>query len=222
MEVDEFQAIGHFAFFEHVDRFEQLARIKSEFALIAARFFPFTAARTRQFDANADVGAHAEAFGDGGNQAQFVQFLDDDKNAPPHFVGEQSQFDIVFVFISVANDQVFFVDARGKHGMQFGFGSGFKPDVEFFPVRHDFFHHLPHLVYFYGVNDKILRIVFIFVGRFTETARYFFDPIVEDVGETKQHGRRDVAHLQFVHQIFQIDRCISFARGHLNVSFLVD
>ena len=79
--------------------------------------------------------------------------------------------------------------------MQFGFGTRFQADVEFFTVTDDLFHHLSHLVDLDGVDDEVFGRVTIFVGRLLKTFGYFLDTIIENIGKTQQYGRCDVADL---------------------------
>ena len=45
----------------------------------------------------------------------------------------------------------------------------------------------------------------VFFRRFLETGSRFFNAVVKNVGETKQHGSRDIACVEFVHQFFEVD-----------------
>ena len=72
--------------------------------------------------------------------------------------------------------------------MQFGFGTRFQADVEFFTVTDDLFYHLSHLVDLDGVDDEVFGRVTIFVGRLLKTFGYFLDTIIENIGKTQQYG----------------------------------
>ena len=125
----EFEAVFHLVLFENVERFEQFARIEAELADIATRIFPLAAARAGQLDADTDVGAYFQPFGNVGNEVQLVEFFDNEEDASAHFLCQEGQLNVVFVFIAVADDERVGIDVDGQHGMQFGFGTGFESDV---------------------------------------------------------------------------------------------
>ena len=124
------------------------------------------------------------------DEFQLAELLDDNKDASSHLLGQQCQFDVSFVLVSVADDDGIGVQVShvaGEHGMQFGLTACFQADVELLAVSDDFLHHLPHLVHLDGINDEIGALVLIFLGRLLEAAGNLVDAVVQDVGETQQH-----------------------------------
>ncbi len=222
MEVDELQAIRHLVLFEQFQRFQEFAGIDAEFADVAPGFLPFAAAGAGELDADTDIGLHAHLFGEAGDGFQFDEFFHHEVDAAPHFLRQQRQFDVALVLVAVADNHGVVVDVDGKDGMQFRFGAGFQPDVEFVAVADDFLHDGAHLIDFDGVDDEVLRGVAVFFGGGFEAVGYFLDAVVEDVRETQQHGCGNVAHLQLFHQLLQVDGRASGFRCHGNVAFLVD
>ncbi len=53
--------------------------------------------------------------------------------------------------------------------MELWFGAGFKPNVEFHAVAHDFLYNRAHLVNLDRINYEIFRLVAIFLCRGAET-----------------------------------------------------
>ena len=220
--MDEFQAVLHLVFSQSVDSFQQFARVQAKLAVVAARLFPFSAARARQFDADSDVRTHTDPLCKAGNQVQFVELFHNEKYSASHLLRQQSQLHIVLVLVSIADNEIVLIDIRSEHSVQLRLRAGLQPDVEFLAVAHDFVDHLTHLVHLYRIDDKVLRAIFIFLCGLLEASRNLLDAIVEDIGETQQHRSGNVTNLQLVHQFFQIDGCTTFTRSHLNVTIVVD
>ena len=79
-----------------------------------------------------------------------------------------------------------------------------------------------HLVHLDGIDHIVLTFVVVFLRGFLETAPCLLDPVVKDIGETEQHGRRDITQRQFVHHLTQIDLRTVFAGCDIDVALLVD
>ena len=124
--------------------------------------------------------------------------------------------------MTVTNNWAVGLHVCGKYSVELGFGTCFESDVVTFSVANDFFHHGTHLVYFYRVYNEMLCVETVFFRRFLETGSRFFNAVVKNVGETKQHGSRDIACVEFVHQFFEVDFHTIFSRCYINVSLFVD
>ena len=121
MEMNQFQAIFHFFLFDEIERFQQFTGSQSELAGIASAFFPFSTSRRGKFDADTDVGTHVQLLGNPGNQLQFVQLLDYQENPLTHFLGQQGQFDVTLVLVSVTYNQRIRIRINSDDCMQFRF-----------------------------------------------------------------------------------------------------
>jgi hypothetical protein len=106
--------------------------------------------------------------------------------------------------------------------MQLRFRSRFKTDIEFLTVTDNLLDHRAHLVNLYRVNYEILTFVTILLGGKFETVGYFFDTVVENIGETEQHRRGYILHLQFVKNRTQINRGHPLLRGYCNVTLVIN
>ena len=104
MEMNELQAILHFLFLDEVERFEQLAGGQAELAGVASALLPLPASRRSQLDADADIGAHVQLLGYLGYQPQLVLLLYHQEDALAHLLRQQSQLDIAFILVPVADD----------------------------------------------------------------------------------------------------------------------
>ena len=111
---------------------------------------------------------------------------------------------------------------HGNDGMELRLGTGFQSEVELLSMGNDFFYHGLHLVDLYGVYHEVLTLVVIFLRCFLEAAGSLFYPVVEDVGETQQHRRCDIAQRQLVHHLAQVYLGVVLAGCYIHVSFVVD
>ena len=137
-----------------------------------------------------------------GYQLQLVQFFYYEEDAFSHLLRQQSKFNVAFIFISVTDDQRIGVHIDSNHCMQFGLGTSLQSKIELLAVADDLLNHRAHLIHFNRIDNKILRLVAIFLSRLSETTGNLLNPVVEDVGKANQHGSRHVTQLQFVDQFF--------------------
>jgi hypothetical protein len=103
----------------------------------------------------------------------------------PHLLCKQSQLDVAFVFIAIANDERIGVGINGQYGVKLWLRSGFQPNMEALSVRYDFFYYLPHLIYFDGIDQIILRLIIVFFGSGFKAVGNFFDPVIQNFRKTK-------------------------------------
>lgn len=101
------------------------------------------------------------------------------------FLGQQCQFDIALVLVSVADYQGVGIGVGGQYRVQLRLGTGFETDVEFGAIAHNFFHDLAHLIYLNGVDHIVLRRVSVARGSFAEAVRNLFDAVVQDIREAQ-------------------------------------
>ena len=106
--------------------------------------------------------------------------------------------------------------------MEFGLRTSLQSEVELPSVRDDLFDHGLHLVHLDGIDHIVLTFIIIFLGGFLETAPRLLDPVVKNIGETEQHGRRDITQRQLVHHLTQVDLRIVLAWGDIDITLLVD
>ncbi len=225
VEVYELEASCHVVRLHEVERLKELTRVEAKLAAVAAALFPLAAAAARELDAYAYVGHDVELLGHIGNQVQLVEFLHHQEDAPPHLLGQQGQLDVFAVFVAVAYDERVVVHVGhvdGQHGVQLGLGSGLEPYLEFLAVTHDFLHHGSHLIHLDGVDHKVLPVVVVLLGCLLEATRYLLDAVVEYVGKSQQYGRGDVARVQVVHHVHQVDGHTVFFGCNGDMTVLVD
>jgi hypothetical protein len=205
VEVDEFDTIRQAFGGGHLDGLDELRGVETELALVAARLLPLADPERRQLDAQPDVGAHVELARQTRDEGQFVELLDDQEDPLAHLLGQQRQLDEVLVLVAVAHDQGFGVVLDGQHGVEFGLGSRLEADVELLAVLHDLFQHRALLVDLDGVHVEVLGLEAVFLGGLLEAVEDLLDAVVEDVGESQQHRRREVAQFQVLHDLDEVD-----------------
>ena len=222
VEVNQLEAILQLLAFQEVECFEQFATGQAELAGVSAALFPLAAAARGQLDTNADVGAHTQLLGHLGDKVQFVEFLHHQEDAFAHLLRQQGHFDEALVLVAVAHHERVGVGIDANYGMQFWLRTRFKAQVKLLAVGNHLLHHGSHLVHLDGVDNEVLSLVAILGSSLFEAARHFFDAVVEDVGESDQHGSRHVAQLQFVHQFPQVHGHAIFLGGDHYMALLID
>ncbi len=190
--------------------------------MVAAAFGPFAAAAAAEFYANAYVRLYFKAFGYFGDKPEFVEFLHHQIYAASHLLGQQGQFDVVGVFVTVADNERVLRNVSGEYGMEFGFAAGLQANIEFLAVAYNFLHYLAHLVYLNRVNHVVLSLIVILFGSDVKAVADFLDAVVENIGKAQQHRSHDIAHLQLVHHIFEVNAGETLAGSHHYMTFIVD
>ena len=180
------------------------------------------AAGACEFDTYSYVRTDFQFFRYGSHSPQLVQFFDDDEYVTSHFLRQQGKLDIAFVLVPVADNHGIIVDIYRQDGVQFRLGTGFEPYIVFGPVPDYFLDYGTHLVYFDRIYYEVLRGIAVLVGSSPETVGNLFYPVVEYVRETEQHRGRDIPHLEFLHQLLQIDGRPVFLGSHGHVTFLIN
>ncbi len=109
-----------------------------------------------------------------------------------------------------------------EHCVEFRLGASFKTYVIFIAVTDNFLYHRAHLVHLDRVYDEVFAGVFILFGSFVETIGYFPDSVVKYVGKSQEQRGVDIAQLQSVHYLFEVDRGTALLGSHLCVTLFVD
>ena len=222
VEVDELEAVLHAAPLEHLGGLEELAGVEAELAGVAAALFPFAGARGGELDADAYLGPHLERAGGLEDALQLVELLGHEEHLLAHLLRQQRQFDVALILVAVADDKAVGVHVGGQHCVELGLAAGLEADVVAFAVADDLLHDGAHLIDLNGVDNEMLGLEIVFAGGLLEAGGCLLDPVVDDVGETQEHGGRDIAPVELVHEFLEIDSHAVLARSDIDVSLLVD
>ena len=169
MEMYQLQAISHLIFLEHLECFQQFARVQAELAHVASRFFPFATAGTCQLDPDTDIRANFQTLGYSRYIPQLVQLLYHEVNVPSHLLCQQCQLDIVLVLVSVTDNHGIVVNVDGQDSVQFRLGACLQPDIILCTMTYNLLHDRTHLVHLDRVDNKVLPRITIFRGSCLET-----------------------------------------------------
>ena len=88
--MNQLQTICQIFLFQKIKCFQQFAGRQAELAGIATALFPFATAGRCQFNTDADIRMDIQLLGHLGDQSQFVDLFDNQKNAFAHFLCQQS------------------------------------------------------------------------------------------------------------------------------------
>ena len=122
----------------------------------------------------------------------------------------------------VADNEAVTIHVGGQYHVKFRLGTGFQTQVVAFAVADNLFHYGAHLVHLDRKYDKMLAIVGVLLLRLSETLVSLLDPVVQDIGETQQHGSRYMAGRQLVHDFLQVNLDRVLLRCYINVPFVID
>lgn len=150
-----------------------------------------------------------------------VHLLNDDEYALAHLLRQQRQLDVALVLVAVADDDRVALALYGYHGVQLGLRAALQSEVELASVRDNLLNDGLHLIYFDRIDDEVLALIVVLLSRLLEAARSLLDAVVKNVGEAQQHRRRNVAQLQFVHHVAQVNLYVVFAWRHVHVALVV-
>ena len=121
MEMDQSEAVTHTFLVQHFQRLQEFCTGQSELRSIATALFPFSGATGSQFDADTDIRTDIHLLGFTGDDLQLVHLLHNDEDLLTHLLGQQGQFDITLILITVTDDNRVALTLHGDNGMQFGF-----------------------------------------------------------------------------------------------------
>ena len=221
VEVNQLQAILQVLLVEEVQGFEQLAGSEAELAGVSTALLPLATATGGQLDADANVGAHLQLTRHLSDDVQLVELLHHEVDALAHLLSQQSHLDEALVLVAVAHHERVGVGVDTDDGMQLRFGAGFETQVELLAMLDHLLHHGAHLIHLDRIDNEVLSLIAILLGRLLEAAGNLLDAVVQDVGEAQQHRRRNVAQLQFVHHVAQVNLYVVFAWRHVHVALVV-
>ena len=203
MKVQQAQTVEHVGFSEGTNTFEEVGCGEPELGQITARFLPLAAPTGRQFEAEANTRADAEALATRQQRVQLKDALHHNKDALADLHADQSQFDIARVLHPVAdNGRVPIVSQRQCNG-QLGLAANLKTGLVRVSKAEDIQHHFFLLVDLDGIGRDVVFAVTEFLDRRLKGSGQNVQLMLDNLGET-QHDRRSNALVsELGNQIFE-------------------
>ena len=207
VEMQQPEAIGHRTRLEQRHGTEQFADGQAEFRTVAARRLPASRTAGGKLDPHADHRPDADLLGDPEDQLQFGESLDDQENPPPDLVGQQRRLDESLVLEAVADDRHVVLSHR-DYGQQLGLAARFQPVLLRPAEPQDFFHDLALLVDLDRIQAAVLPAIIMLSDRLRKRVADGHQPVLENVGETQQHGRLDSPGDEPIDKQLQVDGAV--------------
>ena len=136
----------------------------------------------------------------------FFVVLDHRNDGAAEFGGDDDRFDVAVVLEAVAHHQTIRRILGNRHDReQFWFGADLKPEAEFLAVAIDLFDHQALLVDLDRKHRGIAVFVVVFRDGRGEGVRKMAQAMRQNVGEANDHGRMQVACLESLNHVVQID-----------------
>ena len=206
MAVHELQAVEHVARLEHVEQLEDLGDEQPELGLLAGRVAPAARALAEELHAHADARPHAVGVGVLEDQAELVEVLDDRDDGAAELGRERHGLDVAVVLEAVADDQpVGRVLGHRHDGEQLGLGADLQAEAELLAVAVDLLDHQALLVHLDREHRGVAVLVVVLGDRLREGGVQVLQPVREDVGEAHHDRRRQIAGLEALDDLEQID-----------------
>ena len=222
MEMDEAQAVAHVLLVKKIQGFQEFCTCQTEFRGVTPTLFPFSGTRRSQFDTNTDIRPDVHLLGNLGNDIQLIELLYNDEDALAHLLGEQGQFYIALILITITNDDGITLALYSNHCVQLGFGASLYAQVELLSVRDNFLDYRLYLIDLDRIDNIILSLVVVFLSRFLKATPSLLNTIVQNIREAQQYRRRHITQGQFIHHFTQVYLRTVLAGGHIDITLLVD
>ena len=218
--VHELQAVEHVALLQQRVQIEDLADEQAEFGFLAGRFAPASGALAGQLHAHADFRPHAVGCGVLQYQMYFLEVLHHRNDGAAELGREDHRLDVAVVLEAVAYDDAVRRILGNRHDrQQFRLGADLQTEAEFLAVSVHLFDHQALLVDLDRKHRRIAVPVVVLGDRGAEGIGDVAQSVRQDVGEANHHRRVQVARLQSLHHLVQIDLAAGVhARPHHHVA----
>ena len=203
VKMQQAQTVEHIGLAEETNTLQEVGCRKAELGQIPARFLPLAAPPGRQFEAEADTRADAQALATRQQRVQLKYALHHNKDALADLRADQGQFDIARVLYPIAdNGRVPIVGQRQCNG-QLGLAADLKADLVRVSKTENIPHHLFFLVDLDGIGRDVVLVVAEFLDGGLKGCGQDVQLLLDNLGET-QHNRGGNAPVsELGHQVFQ-------------------
>ncbi|MEY5016666.1 MAG: hypothetical protein RIS92_3024 [Verrucomicrobiota bacterium] len=127
------------------------------------------------------------------------------------------------VFVTVADDEAFWVPMNSDGGKKFRFAASFDAEVERFSGVDDFLYDFAKLVHFDGEHAAVGGFVTGLVDGVPECSIDLFDAVPQQVLEAEHHWEGEASGLCLLQHLNHVDRRAGVLRWHhVEVASIVD
>ena len=206
VEVYQSQHVELAQFLESLDELHELSGVESELRFFAAALRPAAGPFGRQLDAHAGLRRDAEILRRLQQYVEFAQLLHHDEDVVSQLLAHEGEPHELFIFVAVADDDVFGALRKAEHRLQFRFGAAFQSYAVFASELDDFLHHVALLVDLDGIDRGVAaRVVELPNGRCERFAQRF-DAALEDVGESQQDREWHALRFEIDREFEEVER----------------
>ena len=214
MAVHELQAVEHVLLAQDLDRLEDFGDEQAELRLVAGRFAPLARAFAGELHAHADARAHVVFLGDAQDGRQLAEVLDHRDDGAAELGGDDHRFEIAVVLEAVADDEPLRrIGRHGHHRQQLGLAAHFEAEAERLAVAVHLFDHQALLVHLDREHRGVAVLVVVLGDRLRERVVQMLEAVREDVGEAHHHRRGELALLESLHDVEQVDLALGIHVG---------
>ena len=140
------------------------------------------------------------------DRRQLAEVLDHRDDGAAELGGDDHRFEVAVVLEAVADDEALRrVRRHGHDRQQLGLAAHFEAEAERLAVAIHLFDHQALLVHLDREHRGVAILVVVLGDRLRERVVQMLEPVREDVGEAHHHRRRELAFLQSLHDVEQVD-----------------
>ena len=143
----------------------------------------------------------------------FIGLLDDDHRLASQAARQDRGFDIATIFVAIADQQRFWIFQERKGDQQFGFAASLQAEVPTPAGFDQLLDDMALLVAFDRKHPLVAAAVAVLGDGPLEGGMQALQPVFEDVIEADQQRQGEIAPLQLLHQVHQIQGAAPIAAG---------
>ena len=222
--VHELEAVEHVVALEHLDHLEDLGDEQPELRLLARRLAPAPGTLGGELHPHADVRPDAVLLGVLEDQAELGEILHHRHDPAAELGRQRHRLDVAVVLEAVADDQpVGVVLGQAHHHQQLRLGADLKAEPERGTAAVDLLDDQPLLVHLDREHGRVAAAIVVLRDRLGEGVVQALQAVGDDVGEADHDRRRQVAGLQALDDVEQVDLAADLlVRADCHVAGLVD
>ena len=207
--MDELQAVLQAVLFQCADDLEDLGDEQAELGFLARGLAPPSRAFAGELDAHAEARSHLVLARMAQDQLELAEVLDHGDDGAAQLRGEDDGLDVAVVLEAVADDHALRLGTGHRHHCeQLRLRADLESETELASVAVDLLDDEALLVDLDREDGRVVAAVVVLRDRRCERIVQPLQPVPQDVRETDDHGRGQVAGLEAVHDLEQVDLVI--------------